>query len=80
MKIPYKILKKLIPNWHVGYIDFSLQEGDFHKRIRKHLGNSKNYLGEYRGIYYFQFDTEEKLSLFLKLMEYKLKQLNVRTI
>jgi hypothetical protein len=46
--------------------------------LSKHLKGDNNFLGEHRQIYYFQFDSEEKIESFLNIMKKSFQNLNIK--
>lgn len=77
--LPKKLKSKAINGWFVTYIDYNGQSAQFHTNLSRHLKNDLNFIGEDRGIYYFQFDKEEKIEAFLRIMKRAFDNLNVNT-
>ena len=77
--IPEKLVKKIKPNWEVCYLDFSHQTPQWKTRFLNYmLGSGDNFLGEYRGLYYFQFDSDVKRDIFLKVMSEVFQDQSIR--
>lgn len=77
--LPKKLKAKVYEGWFTTFIDYNNQSTEFHTRLLRHLRGDKNFLGEHRQVYYFQFDSEEKINSFLNIMKKSFDNLNIRT-